>query len=44
MLPDFLQDIRNNGLTSEYLVPLFRSAKDYIQMWDTCVQCAAQSA
>ena len=44
MLPDFLQDIRNSGLTSDDLVPLFRSAYDYIQMWDTCEQYAAQSA
>jgi microsomal dipeptidase-like Zn-dependent dipeptidase len=36
MLPDFLQDIRNAGLTAEDLVPLFRSAYDYIEMWSTC--------
>jgi microsomal dipeptidase-like Zn-dependent dipeptidase len=42
MLPDFLQDIRNSGLTAEDLVPLFRSAYDYVQMWDTCTQRAAE--
>ncbi len=36
MLPDFLQDVRNVGLTPEDLAPLFRSAYDYIQMWETC--------
>ncbi len=33
MLPDFLQDLRNVGLTAEDLAPLFRSAYDYMQMW-----------
>jgi microsomal dipeptidase-like Zn-dependent dipeptidase len=36
MLPDFLQDLKNIGLTGEDLAPLFRSAYDYIQMWETC--------
>ena len=36
MLPDFLQDLRNVGLTAEDLAPLFRSAHDYVQMWDNC--------
>jgi microsomal dipeptidase-like Zn-dependent dipeptidase len=36
MLPDLLQDVRNAGLTPEDLTPLFRSAYDYIQMWDKC--------
>jgi microsomal dipeptidase-like Zn-dependent dipeptidase len=36
MLPDFLQDMRNIGLSSQDLAPLFRSAYDYVQMWDTC--------
>ena len=40
MLPDFLQDLRNIGLTVEDLAPLFRSAYDYIQMWGKCEQQA----
>jgi hypothetical protein len=40
MLPDMLQDLRNNGLTAEDLAPLFRSAYDYVQMWDKCEQQA----
>ena len=42
MLPDFLQDLRNSGLTAEDLAPLFRSAHDYVQMWDICTQRAAE--
>lgn len=38
MLPDFLQDVRNCGLTAEDLAPLFRSANDYVEMWDACVR------
>jgi hypothetical protein len=41
MLPDFLQDMRNSGLTAQDLAPLFRSAHDYVQMWATCVERAA---
>jgi microsomal dipeptidase-like Zn-dependent dipeptidase len=40
MLPDLLQDLRNVGLTAEDLVPLFRSAYDYVQMWEKCEQQA----
>lgn len=34
MLPDLLQDLRNVGLTGSDLSPLFRSAEDYIRMWE----------
>jgi hypothetical protein len=44
MLPDFLQDLRNVGLTAEDLAPLFRSAYDYVQMWQTCEQRAGEIA
>ncbi len=40
MLPDFLQDIRNCGLTADDLSTLFRSAYDYIQVWEACQQKA----
>jgi microsomal dipeptidase-like Zn-dependent dipeptidase len=36
LLPDFLQDLKNVGLTREDLAPLFRSAEDYIQVWEKC--------
>jgi hypothetical protein len=42
MLPDLLQDLRNIGLTAEDLAPLFRSAYDYVQMWDACERQAAE--
>lgn len=35
MLPDLLQDLRNIGVTAEQLAPFFRSAEDYIAMWET---------
>jgi microsomal dipeptidase-like Zn-dependent dipeptidase len=42
LLPDFLQDLRNIGLTAQDLAPLFRSAHDYVQMWDKCERRAAE--
>ncbi len=34
MMPDFLQDLRNIGMQPMQLTYLFRSAEDYIQMWE----------
>ena len=34
LMPDFLQDLRNIGLAPGRLTTLFRSAEDYIQMWE----------
>ncbi len=42
MLPDFLQDLRNCGLSAEDLSPLFRSAYDYVEMWDQCTHRAKE--
>lgn len=36
MLPDFIQDMKNVGLTDEDLSPLFRSAEQYIRVWEKC--------
>ncbi len=36
LLPDFLQDIRNQGLDVEDFKPLFRGANDYVEMWGKC--------
>jgi microsomal dipeptidase-like Zn-dependent dipeptidase len=44
MLPDFLQDLRNIGLAAEDLAPFFRSAYDYVQMWDNCERRATAIA
>ena len=41
LLPDFLQDLRNVGLTEADLEPLFRSAEDFVRMWGACEQAAA---
>ena len=41
MLPDLLQEVRNIGLSAQDLAPLFRSAYDYVQMWDRCARLAA---
>jgi microsomal dipeptidase-like Zn-dependent dipeptidase len=38
LLPDFLQDLRNIGLAGQDLGPLFRSAEDYVQMWEKAVR------
>lgn len=34
LIPDFLQDCKNVGLTPQQLKVLFSSAEDYIQMWE----------
>lgn len=44
LLPDFLRDLKNIGLTDEDLAPLMRSAQDFVDMWDTCVKRAAGPA
>jgi microsomal dipeptidase-like Zn-dependent dipeptidase len=36
LLPDFVQDLRNTGLTQQTLGPLFRSAEEYIRTWERC--------
>jgi microsomal dipeptidase-like Zn-dependent dipeptidase len=36
LLPDFLQDVRNVGLTQADLGSLFRSAEEYIRTWERC--------
>jgi microsomal dipeptidase-like Zn-dependent dipeptidase len=42
MLPDFLQDLRNSGLSADDFAPLFRSAYDYVEMWRGCEQRAQE--
>jgi microsomal dipeptidase-like Zn-dependent dipeptidase len=38
MLPDFLQDVRNIGVTPGELAPLFHSAEFFLRLWETCEQ------
>jgi hypothetical protein len=44
LLPDLLQDIVNSGATPEDMAPLFRSANDYVEMWDVCTHRAGEIA
>ena len=34
LLPDFIQDLKNIGVNGTYLQPLFKSAEEYIRMWE----------
>ena len=34
LMPDFLQDLRNVGMSAGSLTPLMRSAEDYLKMWE----------
>ncbi len=34
LIPDFIQEVRNVGLTDDDLKPLFNSAEAYIRMWE----------
>lgn len=36
MMRDFLQDLKNIGLTDEHLDPLYHSAEAFIRMWELC--------
>lgn len=37
LLPDLIQDLKNNGMTDRDLDPLFRSAEGYIRVWERAV-------
>lgn len=41
LMPDFLQDLRNIGLKSGTIAPLFQSAEDYLRMWEKAAKSAA---
>jgi hypothetical protein len=40
LLPDLIQDMRNQGMSDEYLTRLFRGAESYIQSWEKSEQRA----
>jgi microsomal dipeptidase-like Zn-dependent dipeptidase len=42
LLPDFLQDMRNQGLDVQDFAPLFRSANDYVGVWAKCEERSAE--
>ena len=37
LIPDLLQDLRNLGLPESELDSLYRSAEDYIRVWERCL-------
>ncbi len=39
LLPDFMADLKNVGVSKEELDPLFRSAETYIRMWERIENC-----
>ena len=43
MMPDFLQDLRNIGLQPMQLTYLFRSAEDYIEMWEKAERASTRN-
>jgi hypothetical protein len=34
LIPDYLQDVKNLGVTPQEMAPLFRGAEAYVQMWE----------
>jgi hypothetical protein len=44
LMPDFLQDLRNIGISPGNLTVLFRSAEDYIQMWEKTEKASGTGA
>ncbi len=41
MIPELIEDVRNDGVTDEQLEPLFRSAEAYLRMWERAEQRGA---
>jgi hypothetical protein len=37
LMPDFLQDLRNVGVQPQDIATLYRSAEDYIRVWERCL-------
>ena len=36
LLPDFLQDLHNVGVQPQDMTALYRSAEDYVRVWERC--------
>ena len=41
LLPDFLRDVANQFGSEQPLVPFFRSAQRFIEMWERCLTASA---
>jgi microsomal dipeptidase-like Zn-dependent dipeptidase len=44
LLPDFVEDLRNIGVTERQLEPLFRSAWGYVEAWQRATDAAVEPA
>ncbi len=42
LIPELIEDVRNDGVTDEELEPLFKSAEGYLQMWEKAEELGAQ--
>lgn len=42
LLPDVIQDMRNQGMSDEYVKRFFRGAESYLQMWEKARQRAGE--
>jgi hypothetical protein len=42
LYPDFLQDVRNVGVSWEYMTPLFNAAEEYVRMWEQQCELAKE--
>lgn len=40
LMPDFLQDLKNIGLSAGNMTPLMRSAEDYLRMWEKSIKAS----
>lgn len=40
LFPDFLQDVRNVGVSWERMTPMFNAVEDYVRMWERSCELA----
>jgi choline dehydrogenase-like flavoprotein len=40
LFPDFLQDVRNVGVSWERMTPMFNAVEDYVRMWERACELA----
>ncbi len=44
MIPDFIQDLKNIGIRTDQMMPLFSSAEEYIRMWEKADSASAEKS
>ena len=42
LIPDFLQDVKNLGMSEQELAPLFLGAEDYVEAWERAISLASE--